>query len=145
MPSKELYELDQYAWLEESIKEIRSGVMPALDCIVDYLDEMTDGIKGGLDSQMTRLLAHLLKWEYQPEKRTTSWSQSIFGDRASIRSHAKNTNLKKYLATELEDNYKEGRKWAAKETKLNLNAFPTECEYSMEQLLDSDFFPGIKD
>ncbi|GAB4031138.1 DUF29 domain-containing protein [Spirosoma gilvum] len=38
-----------------------------------------------LNSQLRRLMVHILKWKYQPNKRSTSWVRSIVNARLEIR------------------------------------------------------------
>ncbi len=38
-----------------------------------------------LSSQLRRLMVHILKWKYQPEKRSTSWIRTIVNARQEIK------------------------------------------------------------
>jgi len=38
-----------------------------------------------LSSQLRRLMVHIFKWKYQPEKRSTSWVRTIVNARQEIR------------------------------------------------------------
>ena len=38
-----------------------------------------------LSSQLRRLMVHILKWKYQPEKRSTSWVRTIVNARQEIK------------------------------------------------------------
>ena len=38
-----------------------------------------------LSSQLRRLMIHILKWKYQPEKRSTSWVRTIVNARQEIK------------------------------------------------------------
>jgi hypothetical protein len=53
-------------------------------------------------------------------------------------------SLKPYFPEVLEKAYQDGVDLAVRETSLNYNDFPQECFYSLEQVLDSSFFPGQK-
>jgi hypothetical protein len=44
-----------------------------------------------LNSQLRRLMIHILKWKYQPEKRTTSWVRTIVNARQEL------TELQEYM------------------------------------------------
>lgn len=61
----------------------------------EALDElhqaMANAEKRALESQLTRLMMHILKWRYQADKRSTSWSRTIINARREIRS------LQKYM------------------------------------------------
>ena len=70
--NKSLYIQDYALWLEETIRLLRSGQLEAIEA--NYLiEELTDrGIsqKHDLESNLIVLLLHLLKWNYQPSKRS---------------------------------------------------------------------------
>lgn len=52
---------------------------------LDELEEsMSKHEQRAVKSQLTRLMAHILKWRYQPDKRSTSWVRSIIGARIEI-------------------------------------------------------------
>ncbi len=48
------------------------------------LDVMARGEKRALRSQLVRLMAHILKWNLQPEKRSRSWVLTILNARNEI-------------------------------------------------------------
>ena len=51
------------------------------------------------------------------------------------------TNLKKHLDLVKENIYQKALKYVIKKTELNRTLFPIQCPYSLEQLLDDDWFP----
>lgn len=87
-------------------------------------------------------MLHLLKWQYQPEKRTGSWERSILEHRRRLKKALKESpSLKPYLNTILDESYQESVKQAKAETKLPLDTFPQQCTYSLTSILDDEFFP----
>lgn len=48
-------------------------------------------------------------------------------------------NLKSSIQNTIVKSYSDAVELAARETHLPISTFPTECPYSMEQLLDNDF------
>ncbi|MGL5131213.1 MAG: DUF29 family protein [Planktothrix sp.] len=48
------------------------------------IESMGKSKKLALKSQLTRLMMHIIKWKYQPEKRSGSWSISIRSSRQEI-------------------------------------------------------------
>ncbi len=89
------------------------------------------------------VLAHLLKWQYQPEKRSKSWDYTIFRERENITEYLEDTpSLVKFLELEwIEKAYTRGRKIAIKETGLDSSTFPENCPYTLAQIRDPEFLP----
>lgn len=97
--------------------------------------------RDAIESQLTWLLMHLLKWQYQPEKRTRSWLLTIKHARRQIaKLRSKYPVLKIHTESVFFECYLEATEVASDETALPLNIFPLD-PYSFEQVLDADFFP----
>ena len=87
-------------------------------------------------------LTHLLKWRYQPDQRTNSWRASILGARTEILGElAESPSLKRYPGQVMARQYAVARLTAAGDTKLELEVFPETCPFTIEQVLDPDFYP----
>ncbi len=56
----------------------------ALQGLDELYDTMSKSEKRALGSQLARLMAHILKWKYQPEKRSMSWVKTISSARFEI-------------------------------------------------------------
>lgn len=138
------YYKDFYAWALHNAQLLREGRFSELDVnhLVEELEDMGNN-KQELASRFIILIAHLLKWEYQPERRGSSWERSIDEQRSQIDWLLQNKpSLKPGLTDAVTKIYSRAVKLAAKETKLPLAHFPSICSYSIEQLLDEDFYPG---
>lgn len=48
-------------------------------------ENMSQQQRKALKSHLVRLMMHLLKWRYQPDKRSTSWTRTIVNARIEIR------------------------------------------------------------
>ena len=80
------YETDVIAWANEQAALLRAGRLAEID-IVHIAEEIEDVGKSEqreLASRMSLLLAHLLKWRYQPERRGSSWQRTIKEQRRAI-------------------------------------------------------------
>jgi hypothetical protein len=96
-----------------------------------------------LENRCIILIAHLLKWEYQPSHRGSSWKRSIDEQRLRIdRLIRKNPSLKPYLSAAVADVYLDAVKLAAQEIQISASQFPQECLYSIEQMQDEKFYPN---
>ena len=68
------YEDDVYLWLYEQIELLRQKRIQEVDLpnLIEELEDMGSEKLRALESAYRLLLAHLLKWKYQPQKRSTS-------------------------------------------------------------------------
>ena len=69
------YEKDIVAWATEQAYLLRSGQLSAIDIehIAEEIEDVGKSEQRELSSRMTVLLAHLLKWQFQPSHRCSSW------------------------------------------------------------------------
>src|SRR5688572_10266505 len=82
-----LYEVDETAWLEATADLIRSGQLTEVDhhTLAEYLTDMARRDRREVSSRLVTLLAHLLKWEYQPERRSGSWRGTLLEQQRELR------------------------------------------------------------
>lgn len=76
---KDLYDKDFVAWADQQALLLEQGRWSELD-LVNLIEEVRDlgnRHRDALESQLRRLLMHLLKWQYQPERRSGSWEGTI--------------------------------------------------------------------
>lgn len=89
-----------------------------------------------LRNRWSILIAHLLKWEYQPEKRSRSWLNTIRIQRIdTLELLAENPSLKPYLQEVLQKAYIKAIVLASGETNLPMKTFPQDCPYTQEDIL----------
>lgn len=138
------YETDFYAWLLKSAELLRRGQFAELDLeqIAEELEGMARSDKRQLVNRLAVLLAHLLKWQYQPEKRSKSWQRTIREQRKRISLLLEDSPSLKYeIEEKLTDAYEIAVLSAANETGLDEDYFPESCEYYLNDVLDSEFYP----
>ena len=114
------------------------------DAIAEELEDMGRSEARALESQLARLLAHLLKWRHQSEQRAHSehsWRATITDAREEIQELLlKNPSLRPELSACFPKAYRKGRRWAIIETNLPEATFPAECPWSLQQALDEGFW-----
>src|SRR6516162_435971 len=78
-----LYEFDFYAWTQEQARLLREHRWAELDLdnLVDEVASVGSSEKREIRNRLTGLMAHLLKWKYQPGRRGSSWISTIFDHR----------------------------------------------------------------
>ena len=139
-----LYDSDFFAWSREQAELLRAGKLAQADIenIAEEIDSMGRTEKRELSSRLTVLLLHLLKWRYQPGKRSPSWEASIANQRDDIAEHlGDNPSLKPLLPQALATAYRKARREATGETGLPGPTFPDACPWTVEQALDEGFWP----
>ena len=141
------YDTDVIAWANEQARLLRAGQFEALDIehIADEIEDVGKSEKRELRSRMAVLLAHLLKWQYQPDLRERhggSWRRTIKIQRSEIEDCLTDTpSLKADLGQPQwwRRVWNEGVGIAVKET--GLDCFPESCPWAFDQIMSPDFWP----
>jgi hypothetical protein len=83
---KSLHEENYQLWLESTIDNLKQGNFDRIDIdnLIEEISEMGGSLKDALENNLIVILAHLLKWQYQPQKRSGSWKASIKEHRCRI-------------------------------------------------------------
>ena len=137
----DLYERDFFAWATEQAALLRSGRLAAADVahIAEEIESMGRSEKRELVSRLAVLLAHLLKWRFQPDRRSRSWEVSIANTRDDLSDHlADNPSLRPSLPDAVAGAYRRARRTASLETGLPERTFPPDCPWSFEQAMQDE-------
>lgn len=145
-PHQTLYEQDFYTWAMTTAAKVRSGEWQDLDTqmIAEEIEGLGISRAHAVTSHLKQLVMHLLKWYYQPARRQTghSWESTIINARSEIAQLLEeNPGLKPQLEAFLARAYPTARRLARAETRLPLQTFPATCPWTLEQVLDDDFWP----
>jgi hypothetical protein len=138
------YDTDYHAWTQEQAALLRAGRLAEIETqhVAEELESMGASERQALSSRLTELLLHLLKWKYQPERRTSSWVMSINKQRIGIDALLdESPSLKHQMPARFEKAYPKARRYAAVETRLPLVTFPEECPFSIEDTLSPEYWP----
>jgi Domain of unknown function DUF29 len=143
-PKNALYDTDFYAWTQEQARLLREQRWGDLD--LDNLADEVEGVgrseKREIEHRLEILIAHLLKWTFQPGGRGSSWRGTIGEQRHRLRRLVEDSpSLRGYLQEEALDCYRAGRLRASAETGIAFGLFPEESPFTPEQILDPAFFP----
>ena len=139
-----LYEADMHLWAQEQAALLRAGnfAVADMDNIIEEIESLARTERRDLVSRLAVVLLHLLKWQFQPAKRTRSWELSIKEHRRELAIHLRdNPSLKSYLAEATGDAYSLALIKAQRETRLAESAFPATCPYPNRQIMDNGFWP----
>jgi len=144
---KVAYDADFYGWTLEQASLLRAGQLAELDVehLLEEIESMGRSERRQLTHRFELLLMHLLKWQYQPDRRDIdgkSWLRTIREQRRKIPKLMRdNPSLKPLLEDCIRDAYDDARFGASDETGLLVSVFPELCPYTQEQILDLEFLP----
>jgi len=132
-----LSELDETAWLEATADLIRHGRIEEveLETLAEYLTDMAKRDRREVFSRLVVLLSHLLKWHYDPERRSGSWRGTILEQQRELRQLLESGTLRNHAIAVFADAYADARKQAAAETGLARATFPQECAWDLDGAL----------
>ncbi|MGE0500596.1 MAG: DUF29 domain-containing protein [Rhizobiaceae bacterium] len=137
-------EADYARWCAEQGALLREGRLDAIDRanLAEEIESLGRSQADEIESRLGVLLVHLLKWRFQPEKRSNSWKATIAEQRARInRRIRQNPSLADHPAEVLAEEYRLAPLKASGETGLPEDTFPAVCPFSVEQVLDPDWLP----
>ena len=138
------YDHDIIAWANEQARLLRTGQLDRLDIehIAEEIEDVGKGEQRELASRMADLLAHLIKWQYQPARRGASWEVTIRTQREGIARRLRNTPS---LASVLRDPDWWADAWgdalAAATRETGLANLPRTCPWDQARILADDWLP----
>lgn len=144
------YDTDFFAWTVEQASLLKTGQLSDIDIdnLVEEIETMGRSEKRALTSHLTVLIAHLLKWQFQPTLQGRSWLNTINHQRRAIGKVIKDSpSLKRFLndADWLQEVWEDAVKDAAIETGFTQDMFPICPIWQIEQILQEGYFPDDKD
>jgi Domain of unknown function DUF29 len=139
------YEGDFHAWAFEQAALMRALAPKTLDVenIAEELEALGRGERRAVVARWRLIIQHLLKWQYQPEKRSRSWIATVSRERRHLR---RLENESPSLSARYQELIAEAFRIAlgdvVDETDLPRSTFPARCPYAPDDLRDDRFFPG---
>ena len=141
---KTVYEIDDYQWLEQTIKLLKSKRFNELDLenLIEELEDLGRERRNAVESLLEQVIRHILMCQYwleEAEYNGNHWRAEIIGFRSQLERRL-TTNLQNYLASRLPKIYQSALKYVKQKTGFQVD-LPEECPYNLEQLLDIDWLP----
>ena len=142
---KELYEVDDYLWLEETIKLLQAKELESLDLenLIEELESLGRRDVNQARSLLRQIIIHLLLLQYwweESERNDRHWRGKITAFRADLNDHL-TTRLANKLEDDLETIYQTSLKIVLQKTGLSHDRFPQSCPYSLPELLAENSSP----
>jgi hypothetical protein len=138
------YEIDFAAWTSEQARRLRLSKPAGLDWenLAEEVESLGRSDKRAVGSALKIILEHLIKWRFQADKRSSSWSDSIDEHRDRISRILDDSPSLAALPGEiLEQEYRRARRKALRDSRLPASSIPVACPFSVKQALDPDFWP----
>lgn len=136
MPLAALYLDDETAWLEHMAELARQRDAVSLDWknLSEYLTDMANRDRREVMNRLVVLLAHVLKWEHQPSKRSGGWRATVREQSRRLSAMAGSGVLRHHAEDVLAEAYASAVEYAVDETGLPASAFPETCPYDLDFL-----------
>lgn len=138
------YEEDFYAWTVEQARLLRTGEFSSIDAanIAEEIESLGRSDRRELESRLTVLLMHLLKWRKQSKMRSRSWSGTIIEQRRRVDKLLKESpSLRPFVSEALVEAYSNAREAASNDTGLPEAEFPDDCPFTLDEVLSREFLP----
>lgn len=145
MPESALYDQDYDAWANEQAALLRAGNLAAADIenIAEEIESLGKSEKRELVSRFIVLLKHLLQWQFQPKRRSTSWEVAVTVQRNALARHFEDNPSRVPVANKaITAAYLDARLEASAETKLSRKSFPATCPWTLAQIADENLWPA---
>jgi hypothetical protein len=143
----EVYKRDFYNWTVVTAEALKNRDWDKVDLtnLVEEVEAIGRSEKTALESNLVIVTMHLLKYLYQPQKRSQSWINSIVEHRRRIDKTLKaSPSLKSYIEQVFLGCYREACFDAAAQTGLAETAFPIEPPFNLAEAIDPKFQPWNK-
>jgi hypothetical protein len=140
-----LYDEDFALWVEEQVAALSAGDVALLDMpnLIEQLEGLTRRDERALGSQLKRIMAHMLKQRYQPQRASRSWLDSIENGREEIADILEQSpSLRRTLPGLMSKNYPRAVAQASRDVRLPPRAFPSDPPFSLEEVLGDDASNG---
>lgn len=138
------HEDDLYGWAVENASLLKQGKFNEADMehIIQEMETLGRSNKRELVSRLGVLMAHLMKWQYQADKRNKSWKGTIERQRIEISAVLEeNPSLKSQIKEIIPKAYKYALAILEEETPLDIQSLPSNCSYDFDQIIDDAFYP----
>ena len=139
------YDADFYAWTQAQAAALRAKDWAALDLahLAEEVEDVGNSVRFALESHLVRLLLHLLKLANDPTARPRrGWRVTVANAREEIAKRATGA-LQRHPAAYLPDAYRQARRHVALAMDRPLADFPEACPWTIDQVLDEEFWPEV--
>ena len=144
MSTLSLYDTDFSAWAYAQAEHLKRHEFKLIDLghLIQEVEEMGNQNRQELKNRLVILLMHLLKWNFQSERKGNICYQTIANQRLDIQDlMSDNPSLKHILDEVFLKAYSLAIAKASIETGINKKVFPLQSPWTIKQILNEDFYP----
>jgi hypothetical protein len=143
---QQLYEDDYPLWLEITVEQLKRKDFAALDLenLIEEIESAGRSEKQTVESLLTRAIEHILKlsyWKSERERSANHWRVEIAAFRLQLSEKLESTTMKNHAVDRFENCYQSARKILTTSKAFDMTPVPTETPFTLEQVLDEDWFP----
>lgn len=134
------YETDFAQWAESQAAALREGRFAELDMphLLEEIDDLSGSLRREIRSRLRQIAAHILKLQHQPERATSSWSETIIEQSEAIEDVLEGSpSLRREMPGFIATAYPRARRLASRETKLSIATFPESPTPKFERALQA--------
>jgi hypothetical protein len=147
-----LYETDFVAWTQEQAAELRRlrdariNTRLDLDLLAEEVEDLGSELRFAVRSHVARIIEHLLKIAYSPAHEPRhGWRRSVRNARDEVEQRMTPT-VRRDVEKQLLNLFEKARRNVADSLEAYrehdaLDALPTLNPYSLDEILDPDFWP----
>lgn len=148
-----LYDADFFTWTERQADllrreaELRSNARLDWLNLAEEIESLGKRDRRSLESRLTRLIEHLLKLEFAPvEEPRRQWERSVVNQRRDLHKLMRDSpSLRRVAGEAVAETFEDAAEDVARsipEAEMQRwPDLPTQCPYTLDQLLDPDFWP----
>ncbi|MEW6211885.1 MAG: DUF29 domain-containing protein [Acidobacteriota bacterium] len=115
----------------------KGNISEASAGLKELIEALGRSEKRALKSHLARLMAHIIKWETQPEKRTRSWTATIYNAREEIKDIQEETpSLTNEVIKEI---WEKCFRAAKREAEADMNQDTAVAELSWEDVFEKEY------
>ena len=141
---RSLYERDYYTWALQQARALKERRLEELDWenLSDEVESLAKTERRELRSRLKVLLEHLIKWQFQPQRRTRSWRATVAVQRLEIREHlGENPGLRPSVTEVMAQAYRAAHLDVTGRFLRRSDPPPDSCPWTFEQIMDEQFWP----
>jgi hypothetical protein len=145
------YDRDFFGWTQHQAEllrreaALRPGTGLDLENLAEEIESLGKRDRRALTNNVARIAEHLLKLQYSPAKDPRpGWENSVDVHRSKARRIlADSPGLSSDLQDTLGESYDDGRRCAARALRgeLDPKLLPERCPYTVDQIIDHDWWP----
>jgi hypothetical protein len=145
-PASDLYQDDFVLWAERQAATLRARRFDELDLenLIEEVEDLGRRERDMVESHVETILEHLLKLALSHADRPRrGWLVTVDRQRAKV-ARKLTATLRNHLEAELPALYTGVRRPVARQLEgdgVALDALPTACPYSLDQILNPDWYP----